>query len=462
MKYIEKLFKFLSSLKLAVLIIVSLGIMSGWGTIVESNYDMITAQKTIYHSKTMYFILFMLIVNLVAVAVDRLPWGKKHIGFVMAHAGIIILLLGSYVTRTIGIDGSLVFDVGESERYVSLTETDLTVYRLKNLEESEKIYQQDVEFLVESPKDHPIVIPLDKSELSIVDYMPYAQKSFKIQESNMMMDGPALRFQISNPFVNVTEWVVQTGSGPAKLNLGPAQIVLSRDDSYKTLGGLNEIVLWPHKNGKQLEYVQYNKEGVVQKKGRVGFSEEFDTGWMGLKFRTLQYYPKARVQYEYQPLERPNATSVSAAKINFNGQDYWLGLNTALELFDHETVYFITYGNKRIDLGFSLTLDKFEVEKYQGTEMAASYKSIVTVPELGVREISMNEPLKYKGYTFYQASFQQDRMGNPVGSILTVNRDPGRFWKYLGSFLIISGSIVLFYFKKRLAKIQKKSGAANA
>jgi cytochrome c biogenesis protein ResB len=63
--------------------------------------------------------------------------------------------------------------------------------------------------------------------------------------------------------------------------------------------------------------------------------------------------------------------------------------------------------------------------------------------------ISMNEPLKYNGYTFYQSSFERDeRTGKPAISILSVNYDPGRWIKYLGSMLMVLGSIILFYFKR--------------
>lgn len=459
MKHVERLFKFLASLKLAVLIIVSLGIASAWGTIVESRYDMITAQKLVYHSWYMYSILGFLIVNLVAVMVDRLPWKKKHLGFILAHIGIITLLVGSYITRVVGIDGTLVFDVGESQRYVSLiAHNEIVVYQMKDFEESNKIYQEQVEFLVNDPKDHPVKVPIENGFIEFVDYMPYAQKSFEIIESDKMMDGPALRFQLNNQFVNLTEWIVQMGTQPAKLSLGPAQVVLARDESYQSLGGLNEIILWPSRQTQKLNYKILTKEGEVQKQGTMGFADEIDTGWMGMKFRTLQFYPKSKVQYEYKALERPNANSVSAAKFIFEGREHWIGLNTALELYSKDSVYFITYGNKRIDLGFPLTLDKFEMEKYQGTEMAASYKSIVTVPGVGVQEISMNEPLKHKGFTFYQSSYQQDKTGQPIGSVLSVNKDPGRFWKYLGSLLIVLGSIILFYFRHT----QKKESSSNA
>jgi cytochrome c biogenesis protein ResB len=68
----------------------------------------------------------------------------------------------------------------------------------------------------------------------------------------------------------------------------------------------------------------------------------------------------------------------------------------------------------------------------------------------------MNEPLKHNGFTFYQASFQENQTGEATTSILSVNKDPGRWIKYLGSFLIVLGTIVMFYFKHYRLKIFSK------
>jgi hypothetical protein len=64
----------------------------------------------------------------------------------------------------------------------------------------------------------------------------------------------------------------------------------------------------------------------------------------------------------------------------------------------------------------------------------------------------MNEPLKYRGLTFYQASFQQDTDGTPIASILSVNYDPGRWIKYLGSLILTLGTVLLFYNKRKAAR----------
>ena len=459
-KVAEKIFRFLCSLKLAVIVIVSLGVIAAVGTITEANYDAVTAQKLVYQSVYMYGVLILLCVNLIAVMVDRLPWKPRHLGFVLAHVGIVTLLVGSYITHKVGVDGSVALEIGDSNRYVTTKDTEVVVYRLKDMENSEKVFSQDVDFMVDSPKKNPIKIPIQDGTIVIQDYMPYANKQFHVVGTDKQTDGPALRFQLQNSFVNMSEWLVQSGTQPAKLNLGPAQVVLARaGEKYLTLGGQNEIVIFPTSSRNTLKYQIYSKEGKMIGSGQFPVGGVFTTPWMSITFRAIQFYPRAHVEYTYTRLERPNAASSSAVQIDFLGKQYWLGIDTALQLYTKDSVYFITYANKRIDLGFNMTLDHFDVENYEGTQMAKSYKSIVDVTGVGQKEISMNEPLKHKGFTFYQSSFEQDRNGKPSASILSVNYDPGRFLKYLGSLLIVSGAIVMFYFKKfgRATKIVRPS-----
>ncbi len=60
-------------------------------------------------------------------------------------------------------------------------------------------------------------------------------------------------------------------------------------------------------------------------------------------------------------------------------------------------------------LGFSVRCDDFEVEFYENSQMPREYKSWLTVIEDGKevmrKAIEVNDPLTYKGITFYQASY---------------------------------------------------------
>ncbi len=219
------------------------------------------------------------------------------------------------------------------------------------------------------------------------------------------------------------------------------------DGSYKPNAGQNEIILSPGPTSESLRYAIYAKS-FVSKRGVIKQSESLDTGWMGLQFRVLRLLPKARERITYTEAQHSTDATQSAVKIKFRGDMHWLGLNSILRIYSSDHMYIITYGHRRIPLDFDLRLKDFRVGRYQGTARAASYESDVEVPDRGLVTISMNEPLKKGGFTFYQASFEQDAAGKPTASVLSVNYDPGRWIKYIGSLMIVVGSSILFWFRK--------------
>ncbi|MGE3682961.1 MAG: cytochrome c biogenesis protein ResB [Bdellovibrionales bacterium] len=456
--------RFLASLRLAVVVIVGLAVISAIGTVYEARYDSEVATKLVYHSPYMYFILGLLVVNLVAVMVDRWPWKQHHAAFVLAHVGIIVLLFGSWLTYRYGVDGSIAFEIGEERNTVTVKNRDLMVWASLDGSSMANIYNAEVDFLVHPPtSERPFFVNLGSDELRFTEYQHFAFRESEIRASSAEEDGPAVRFQLENPNVNLTEWLRrERGQSQAQVDLGPARVVLARDEASARSGGRNEIFLISTTDKKALEFIIYNKDKSIRKRGRIREAEMLETGWMGLKFRVLRYLPHATETIQYVPAKSASPLANSAAKFTMRGKEYWVGLNSALRLYLDDRAYYISYAHRQLELGFPLRLKNFRVGTYQGTERAASYESEVEVPGQGTVLVSMNEPLKHEGYTFYQASFQRDEQGRPVVSILSVNYDPGRWLKYLGSLLIVLGSIMLFYFKrvKWIKKDSKKEIAA--
>lgn len=441
--------RFLASIKLAVMIILAMAIISAVGTIVEARFnDAMVAQKLVYHSVWMYIILGALIVNLIAVMIDRWPWRQHHTAFVCAHIGIIILLFGSWLTKQYGIDGSMAFEIGETGKHVTVGEREFSVIASLDGTTFNTVFDDEVDFLRKPPTEsRPYTVHLGSDRLDVVDYYHFAFRETEVRPTEGEGDGPAVRFQLENPNVNLTEWLRRDRTkAEAQVNLGPARVVLARNEPQPT--GMNEIFLIVPDGSKTIRYVIFNKDRSVRKKGAIKESDTLETGWMGLKFRLLRFFPHAREQVNFIHTQAASPAATSALKFRFRDKEYWLGLNSAQRLYLEDKVYFISYGNRRIELTFPLKLNKFTVGTYQGTQRAASYESEVEVPGRGNVLISMNEPLKHAGFTFYQASYERNEKGEPVVSVLSVNHDPGRWLKYLGSLLIVLGSILLFYFKR--------------
>jgi ABC-type transport system involved in cytochrome c biogenesis permease subunit len=116
--------------------------------------------------------------------------------------------------------------------------------------------------------------------------------------------------------------------------------------------------------------------------------------------------------------------------------------------------------NGKLQLPFTMELKEFRVEHYPGTSSPSNYMSVVKVTdnqsgETFEKEISMNNILKYKGYRFYQSSFDEDMKG----SLLSVNRDStGIAFTYAGYYLLFLSMVwILFDRKGRFFELRKKN-----
>lgn len=451
-------YNFFASLRLAVFVILSLAAVSSVGTIMEARYDAEVAQKLVYQSVYMYAVMILLIINLIAVMIDRWPWKQQHTGFVMAHIGIITLLFGSYLTQEYGIDGTMAFEIGQKRQSIIVKDRELSVYSSMDGNRFTNIFKPTpVDFLRHPPTaEKPYIVRLSPTDiLTFTQYENFSFRESEISASSADHDGPAVRFQLENPNVNMTQWLRRENRRTrSEVDLGPAKVVLTSE--LVPPEGRNEVVLITQPNSEELKYIIYNKDNSVRKQGKVKQTETVETGWMGMKFRLLRYLPHAKelVTYKVSPTASPISTS--ALKFKFHDAEYWLGLDSSLRLYLDDRMYLVGFGHRQLDLAFPLELRDFKVGKYEGTDRAATYESLVDVPGRGEVKISMNEPLQMQGFTFYQSSFEKNEKGEPVVSILSVNHDPGRWVKYLGSMMMVFGSIILFYFK-RVQWIKKRS-----
>jgi hypothetical protein len=111
--------------------------------------------------------------------------------------------------------------------------------------------------------------------------------------------------------------------------------------------------------------------------------------------------------------------------------------------------------HKHFPLPFSIRLDKFKAEFHPGTDMAKSYQSWVTITtgslERQVR-IYMNNPLRYKDYTVYQASYDSDSATGRQYSTLAVVKNFARFLPYIACFAVFFGLALHFLIQALLAK----------
>lgn len=107
--------------------------------------------------------------------------------------------------------------------------------------------------------------------------------------------------------------------------------------------------------------------------------------------------------------------------------------------------------NHPVELPFTLTLDRFEIETYEGSSRPKDYVSYLQLTDGEQQKdivISMNHILKHRHYRFYQSDY--DEQGN---SILDVARDPwGITVTYMGYALLFVALVMLLFKQKNTPK----------
>jgi hypothetical protein len=478
-----RILKFLASLKLAVLVILGLAFACATATVLESLYDTPTAKYWVYSAFWFRGILALMCINLAAVMVDRWPWKVKHIPFLLAHIGILLLMFGSWLTEKTGLDGSLRITEGESGSIVEVDEPMLVVTEKAKVQSFPvKWIPPEVQFAPRSFKDEL------GYDLKIQDYITHADPLFEFVQRDARVapvdhPKPALKLTLTGGPMQITQdfWL-WTGdpstqgmqAGPAWLELtdatDPASPPARPDGAGAQQGSMGPKLSFKVEKGGILSWRSVSSTGEVTQ-GRAPISEiknkPIDPRWKMVKITLNEFIPDAWVSTTYKlsriqhgQMAPPSAVHVVVGEAK-NQADVWLGMGSRAVLNAAGREIEVGYFPKRLMLPFSVRLDHFTVDRYQGTNNPAAYSSKVTVlggdPNAGFSQvISMNEPLEYKGITLYQASYE-DAQPRPVTSILSVNRDPGRHHKYIGSLLIVLGSAWLFAVKYRSNKKSKQS-----
>ncbi len=208
--------------------------------------------------------------------------------------------------------------------------------------------------------------------------------------------------------------------------------------------------------GKHAAFFDKEKNEWGSQKFEIG--EEVSLPWMGFKIRLLEHrtdaYPTMLPRYVKPVQENGQVISgdIKAVEVSIGDQTFWVKSGEPIAFNQNGERITFELGKKALLLPYELVLDQFKMDTDPGTSNPASYESFVTLFKGNdgstKHHVFMNNPLKHQNFTFYQASYFQTNEG-PFGSVLSVNFDPGRFWKYLGSIFLVLGSIWHFVLRKK-------------
>lgn len=182
------------------------------------------------------------------------------------------------------------------------------------------------------------------------------------------------------------------------------------------------------------------------------FFQNFSLNGKNLTLKSLHYIPLEESEYS-APILKVELSDGEQSRTILLIENYAIENIASFELGDR--TYALSWGPKFITLPFSIKLDDFVLTRYAGSMSPSSFESIVQVEDGGVSKpykIFMNNVLDYGGYRFFQSSYDEDELG----TILSVNKYPGKYPTYAGYTLLILASLwLLIAPNSRLALLRK-------
>jgi hypothetical protein len=448
---------------------VALGVACTVATFYESAHGTPAAQRAFYGTWWFALILGLLGLNIFTSMMKRYPWRSQHAGFVIAHVGILALLVGSLVSLHFGLDSNMALYEGETSDRVSLAGKALSVV----LPGHSAHGTFPVDFEMHPPAGGEGRFALEGSGVTLVaeEFLPHADvhESFVAGESG----SPAIHVILKSAFANQEAWLAADEEhshldlGPLALSFHAGATPAAAKEALGHGAGRNELSLVFGPRGNLVYNVSTTRGPAGT--GPVVVGRAIETPWMGMTVTVDRLLPKSATVRDVHPAPLPvkDERRVSAVKVRLEGPSgrspsQWLLFSESRSLSFAGGDARVAYRTLESTVPFRVTLLKFNSEKYPGSNMAATYESWVRVedPERGTSEhhISMNNPLHYRGYIFFQASYVE---GEPMMSIFSVSRAPGLPLVYLGVTLIAAGVTWMFYLKPYLARRQGRRAEAR-
>ncbi|SDD88438.1 c-type cytochrome biogenesis protein CcsB [Riemerella columbipharyngis] len=471
----EKLQKILISTRTMAVLLLVYAISMAYATFLENDFGTPAAKAYIYNSWWFSAIMFLLIINFIANIPRYRLWKKEKWPLLVFHLSFILLFIGGAITRYISYEGQMHIRQGDTSNQIV---SDRNYFKIKMERDGDVYNYQDIPYIA-TPKvpfwtavtQHNFRAAYDfngeKIKVTELNYVPRKKDSIQLNPS-----GKKYLHFVTTDNAGRLEYYIEDGEVK---NIGNYLVTLNRKIDgaieFKTEG--DKILIKAPIDASYLTMATQTT-GTVRK----------DT-YEPLALRSLYSIDQLKIVVP-NGIERGNLISYSGDKVKEKNlpdemtvevqgqkskqivkltvQDNTPGQMKQINVDGINIM--LGYGSKVYTTPFALKLDEFILKTYPGSSSPSSFESKVKIIDNGTEtpfRIYMNHILNYRGYRFFQSSFDPDRKG----TILSVNHDYwGTLITYIGYALLFLGMFVTLFWKgtrfwelnKRLRDIAKKRG----
>lgn len=461
---LDKFIAFLFSMRLMAILILLFFVAIGYATFIENDFGTQTAKALIYNTTWFELIIVLLSVNMIANINRYKLWRKEKWPVLLFHISFIMIVIGAGITRYVSFEGMMSIREGEQSNLIVSDRTFLQI----NVHDNAYQYSYDkplllhnyegpLEFLKSNNFSQDVKFLDNDISVDYVDYIPNAVDTLIVGEGI-----PTLTIVLAGANGRET-FYLQEGRAKRYLGLnfsfgtplpGHVNFFFQNDELMVQLPSDGEFMRMADRFQGSIQ-----KDSIQPLKLRSLYmvdGQNFVIPILNEK-ATLTHY--AGVNPEGQEME-----DLLKIKVRSNGEEQLIdlfgdkGFVSNRNQFQLGGLNFsLSYGSKYYQTPFFIGLNDFQLERYPGSNSPASFASEVTLidgKEKTNHRIFMNNVLDYRGYRFFQSSYDQDELG----TVLSVNHDFWGTWiSYLGYLMMTVGMIATMFSKKtRFASLRKK------
>lgn len=290
----SSLLRFFGSLKLAVALLVVLGAVIGTATFLEAHRGRDYAQWCVYGSGWFIALLAALAVNIFAAAITRWPWRRRHAGFVLTHAGLLVLLAGAVQTFLFGTQGQIVLREGEQTSDMLVPKASL----IEIVRKSDAGTLTTELTLTPGPTDWPEDRELDFGVnkglgVKVLKYIRHAREQLEWVADDEIYDGPALHLEladargqtVADKWLSGNKYGGEAVIGPMMYSLAPIALPSMEQDFLEP----------PTENWGTAGILSIHHDGAMQRiKVDDHLGKKVAVGDGGMEVEVVEYLPSAR------------------------------------------------------------------------------------------------------------------------------------------------------------------------
>ena len=457
---VKKLISILVSTRLTAFLFISFSAAMAAGTFIESMHGTDASKILVYNAFWFEIMMILFVVNFTYNIKRYRLLSREKLPVLLLHLSWILIIIGAGITRYIGYEGIMPIREGSSSSQFLSSDTYLTILvdGEKNGQQQRKKLEKKVLFSEYTNNNFTIKDDFNKQKFS-VEYVDFVENvNYGVVPDDFGTD-----------FLKI----VEASSGERHDHYLESGQVTNIHGVLFTLnkrveGAINiisegyDLFIESSFNGGFMRMID-QFSGVVEKniKDEIQYKSLYNIA--GLQFVIPEPVIKGKYELIKNQDEETNQNMLKL-KVSSNGVEEFVelaggkGIADQYETFNISGLDFsIKYGSLLSQIPFNIKLNDFVAEKYPGTEKSySSFMSKVSVDgdQKFDYDIYMNHILNYKGYRFFQASFDPDEKG----TILSVNQDFfGTFITYLGYILLYIGLLgIMFYGKTRFKDLGKK------